>query len=398
MGWNKGFFEARAKSALLAATVALCAGVSSLSGQSPSAPGAAVGAAVGAALGSTPGVEPGALPGAELDAAPGAALGSTPDAAPGAALGSTPDAALGSTPGAEPGAANVNWTRDTLALGWMQVLSADAMEGRGAGTEGAARAREFIREKFAAFGLEPIRLSAEGVPVYEDPFLFIAEKGGDSLTGVNLIGWLPGREFPEQFIAITAHYDHLGLQDGELFNGADDNASGVAAMLSLALRAIEEPTRYSLLFIAFDAEETGLLGAEHWVANPTLPLDRIRLNINLDMVARADKGRIWACGTRFNKSLRAPLQEAAAGMPLTLQFGHDGISGLFRQSWISSSDHEPFHRAGIPFVYFGVDNHPDYHKASDDFERIDPLVFDQSLQLLHRALRVLDAQLEVVLP
>jgi|GEM_PF-666671 len=298
---------------------------------------------------------------------------------------------------AEPGMP-LTWTRDSLAFRWMQTLSTDSMEGRGAGSVGGARARAFLREKFAAFGLEPIRLSGEGVPVYEDPFLFKRHRRGDSVQGVNLVGWLPGREFPGQFIVITAHYDHLGLHDGELFNGADDNASGVAALLSLALRAVEEPTRYSLLFLALDAEEDGLFGAEHWVANPTLPLERVRLNINFDMVARADQGRLWACGTRFNKSLRAPLLEAAAGSALALEFGHDRRIGLIQHSWISASDHKPFHRAGIPFVYFGVDDHPDYHKATDDVERIDPLVFDQSLQLLHRALRTLDAQLENVLP
>ncbi|MBI1194070.1 MAG: M28 family peptidase [Bacteroidetes bacterium] len=356
MGWSKRFFEARAKGVLRVATLVLCAGFAPLSGQPVSGTGRAADAAQGVA-----------------------------------------DVTAGGAHMTASGA-NVNWTPDTLALGWMRELSDDAMQGRGAGTEGAARARAFIRDKFAAFGLEPIRLSAGGLPVYEDSFRFKPDRRGDSLMGVNLVGWLPGREFPEQFIAITAHYDHLGLHDGELFNGADDNASGVAALLSLALSAMEVPTRYSLLFIAFDAEEPGLLGAAHWVENPTLPLDRIRLNINLDMVARADKGRLWACGTRFHKSLRAPLLEAAAGSPLTLEFGHDGRTGLFRQSWISSSDHEPFHRAGIPFVYFGVDDHADYHKASDDFERIDPLVFDQSLQLLHRALRTLDAQLDVVLP
>jgi Zn-dependent M28 family amino/carboxypeptidase len=285
---------------------------------------------------------------------------------------------------------------ENTAIEIVAMLSSEACKGRGAGTEGAAISRSLLSSFFKQVGLQPAGsglVNPQPAAGFHNPFPFLSEDKKDTLGGVNLVGWMPGSAYPDRFIVITAHYDHLGLMHGELHNGADDNASGAAGLVDLAFYLSQNPPKHSVLFIATDAEEPGLLGAKHWVANPGVPLENIVLNINLDMVARADNGKLWACGTRYNKALREPLMAAAEGSSLSLHFGHDARLGIFRQSWLRVSDHFPFHKAGIPFVYFGVEDHEDYHKPTDDIERIDPVVYRASLDIIRQAVVRLDQDL-----
>src|SRR5690606_29568696 len=202
------------------------------------------------------------------------------------------------------------------------VLAHDSMEGRGAGTPGSARARAFLEGEFARRGLEPVNGS------YLHPFTFIRRGDSAETEGVNVIGMVRGTTSPDRYIVISAHYDHLGVRDGELYNGADDNASGTAALLALAShfaehpprhslifadadrlgvrdgeidqaaddnasgtaallalasRFAEHPPRHSLIFAAFDAEEHGLRGARAFVAGLPVPKEAIALNVNMDM-------------------------------------------------------------------------------------------------------------------
>ena len=136
-------------------------------------------------------------------------------------------------------------------------------------------------------------------------------------------------------------------------------------------------------------------GARHLVEQPPLPLDSIVANVNLDMISRSEEGELWACGTRYHKPLRSVLTSVAKERAaddrerVALRFGHDGPFSL--HSWTRSSDHYPFHKQRIPFVYFGVRNHEDYHKPSDEFERIDPAFFESSVRLIIRSIEAIDA-------
>ena len=107
----------------------------------------------------------------------------------------------------------------------VRVLSADAMEGRGTGTQGGAMARAYVVQRFAEAGLKPFGAS------FEQPFELPGLAKG---KGANVVGYVKGTKYPERFIVVTAHYDHLGVSDGQIYNGADDNASGVAVLLQLA--------------------------------------------------------------------------------------------------------------------------------------------------------------------
>ena len=122
---------------------------------------------------------------------------------------------------------------------------------------------------------------------------------------------------------VSAHYDHLGIRDGVIYPGADDNASGVAVLLELAAYCRKNPFRRSIVFAAFDAEEGGLNGARAFVASPPIAKDRIALNVNLDMVSRSDKREIYIAGTFHTPDLKAPLEKVAKTARVKVLFGHD---------------------------------------------------------------------------
>ena len=112
----------------------------------------------------------------------------------------------------------------------------------------------------------------------------------------------------------------------------------------------------------------------------------------VDMISRSG-GVLWAAGAYHTPALRPVLEAVAASAPLTLRLGHDQPSAPEGDDWTTSSDHGPFHEAGIPFVYFGVEDHPDYHRSTDDIERIVPSEFEASVTTVYAAIRALDAAL-----
>jgi Zn-dependent M28 family amino/carboxypeptidase len=208
-------------------------------------------------------------------------------------------------------------------------------------------------------------------------------------TGENLVGTLPGGDPDGNVIVLTAHYDHVGIRNGVIYNGADDNASGAAAVLEIARQLSEAPLMHPVVVALLDAEEVGSWGARALLDSPPVPIERIALNVNLDMVARTD-GVLWAAGAYHSPGLRPVLEEVAARAPSTLRLGHDRAGAPEGDDWTGSSDHSAFHEAGIPFVYFGVEDHEDYHRPTDDVERVDPAELVASVRTILMALRALD--------
>lgn len=277
-----------------------------------------------------------------------------------------------------------------------RVLSRPELEGRRTGTPGGRRARAHVAEAFAASGLQPVKGS------HVHPFTF-EHRSVKALfrrdrpfrvrfdDAANVLGMIPGREAAAGVIVVSAHYDHLGTRDGVVYPGADDNASGVSTLLALARHLREAPPRHTVLFAAFDAEELGLRGARAFVGAPPVE-GPIVLDLNLDMVSRNKVGEIVVAGTGLRPSLLPVVEEAARSSPLTVRLGHDRPwwkAGLV-DNWTSSSDHQPFHEAGIPFLYVGVEDHPGYHDPSDTFENIDPDFFVDAAELVARLLEAAD--------
>ncbi len=269
------------------------------------------------------------------------------------------------------------------------VLASDALEGRGSGTPGADAARGFIRKRFEDTGLKPYLQSG-----WEHPVTILPRPGLDApVPGANLIGWVAG-ETPGlgPLIVVTAHYDHLGIRDGEIYNGADDNASGAAALTAIAEYFVRQPPRHDILFVALDGEEVGFLGARALVRDPALPLDRAALNINMDMISRSDVDELYVAGTFHTPGLIPLVEQVAAEAPVKLLTGHDRPEDG-ANDWTTQSDHALFHQAGVPFLYFGVEDHPDYHKPTDDFSAIPLDFYVRSADTVALAVRAADAAL-----
>jgi Zn-dependent M28 family amino/carboxypeptidase len=272
------------------------------------------------------------------------------------------------------------------------------MEGRRTGTPGNHRAQAFILARFRELGLQPLGAR------FEQKFSFVHRSiVGTVMPGrpakqaypdaTNLIAIVRGSAQPDAYLIVSAHYDHLGVRQGTTFPGADDNASGVAAMLETAAQVAAHPLRHSVVFVAFDAEEQGLQGSTYFVAHPPLPLDRVRLVINLDMVSRSDTTSIVASGTSFDPTLKDLVSKAAQGRRLSIAFGHDRPIYLAGgvEDWTNQSDQGPFHDAGVRTLYFGVEDHPDYHQPTDTADKIPRAFFAEVAELVLQTLLDADA-------
>ncbi len=240
------------------------------------------------------------------------------------------------------------------------VLADDMLEGREAGSRGGLAAAKYIIARLQEAQLQPAGPNGG----FKQSFLHGHQ---------NLLAVLPGSdpELRDEYLVIGAHYDHVGYGSrrnsygpwGYIHNGADDNASGVATLLEIidALSQSEHRPRRSILFAFWDGEEKGLLGSKHWVAQPTVPVEAIKLAINIDMVGRMTDGRIEVGGTRMAAGLRRLLCSSGLGEETWLDFSWE---------YKDNSDHWTFCEAGIPSIYFHTGLHEDYHRPSDDVEKL----------------------------
>lgn len=252
----------------------------------------------------------------------------------------------------------------------LKDLSSVEMAGRKPGTSGHRLAQQYIISEYQKAGLKPWKQS------YLQ--LFKIMTGNSKIDGANLLGVIPGKS--DKMIVISAHYDHLGVRSGQVYYGADDNASGVAALIYIANYFKQTHPNYTLLFAAFDGEENGLQGARYFVSG--IDHQKIVLNINMDMISRSSRKEIYACGTSHYPLLKPSLQAVSNENPaVKLKFGHDRKSSR-EDDWTYNSDHGEFHKHGIPFIYFGVEDHADYHRSTDTFDKIDTEFYSNVVQLI----------------
>lgn len=261
----------------------------------------------------------------------------------------------------------------------IRTLSSDKFEGRRTGSKGSRMAQFYLIDRFKQIGIKPYHNTFE--------YAFYFEDEGRQTMGTNLFGYIKGKS--DSVIVVSAHYDHLGIGKGEdgkdsIYNGADDNASGVGALLSIATYFKKRTPEHTLLFVAFDGEEEGLQGAKAFLKQPPVPVSLMVLNINMDMISRNDKNELYVCGLSKFPQLKSYVDLTNTGS-LKLLSGHDRKEDG-AQNWMSQSDHYEFYKLKIPALYFGVEDHPDYHQRSDEFEHIQPSFYYQAAQ---RVLKVL---------
>ncbi len=293
---------------------------------------------------------------------------------------------------------------DEALLHNLQVLSHDSLQGRFFGTAGNQKAQIYIADQFDSLRIESLLVSGyiqkfpytfknefrqEVYPVSEAD-IDISRVPDTTVTGGNVLAIIRGET--DRNIIITAHLDHLGIQDGRIFNGADDNASGVAALISIAAYFKNKSPKHNLILAAVDAEEIGSLGAEYLLENFPFPLNTIALNINMDMIAHNDVMQLYASGLFHHPQLKEPLEKLNTLNP-DLLYGHDIPGNREEDDWTFSSDHRIFHHYKIPFIYFGVEDHEDYHQSTDTFENINESFYVNAVKLIIEAVESYDTYL-----
>lgn len=279
------------------------------------------------------------------------------------------------------------------------TLAAPAFEGRRTGTPGARGARDWLAREFEAIGLEPggtdEYLQSFTIPAREPGAIPDESAGAAEYMAANVVGQVTGLVTRNRTLVVTAHYDHLGIRAGVLYPGADDNASGVAVLLAAARYLTQNPPRHTVVFAALDAEELGLHGAQALLDSRLVSPPAMIALINLDMVGRSDRNEVYAAGTSHSPWLRPVLEDVQTRASVQIRFGHDQPrDALGLEDWTHASDHGPFHDAGVPFVYFGVENHRDYHAASDTPDHIDGRFFGDAADMIVDTLHTFDTHLE----
>ncbi|MGA1056895.1 MAG: M20/M25/M40 family metallo-hydrolase [Phycisphaerales bacterium] len=299
-------------------------------------------------------------------------------------------------------------TADTI-LADVTHLASDEYYGRFFRSPFAFKAAEWIRVQFAAAGLAPgnpqllgvpremieatlSKESAEGEPLAASDTQADEQAGekpapaaapvaispwfqplADAEAAPNVIAVLPAREgspHADRTILITAHYDHLPPKrrgEDRIFNGADDNASGVCGMIAIARALASLPQRLpcQVMFVAFTGEEAGLRGAKRFVEFPPVPISSIAAMFNLDMISRGEENLIFCDGRDFSEPIREALRAANAAVGLEIRFDT-------HPDWLDRSDQGPFLAKGVPAVLFSVEDHEDYHQVTDHADRILP--------------------------
>lgn len=263
----------------------------------------------------------------------------------------------------------------------LYIFASDQMEGRDTGTKGQKEAAKYLIEQYQKDKIA----FPKGAPNYTQKvpsdymYKFHGEKINDS---ENILAFIEGSEKPEEILVISAHYDHIGIKNNKIFNGADDDGSGTVALLEIA-QAFQTaknnghgPKRSVLIFHA-TGEEHGLLGSSYYSENPVFPLSNTITDINIDMIGRRDKfhkksnNYIYLIGSDFLSSdLHAICENANKQyVQLDLDYRYNNTSDPERYYY--RSDHYNFAKHGIPSVFLFNGVHDDYHKETDEVEKIE---------------------------
>ena len=262
-------------------------------------------------------------------------------------------------------------------------LASDLLEGREAGTRGGALAAEYIVSMFREWGIEPLgesyfqsftaaKNANNWITEADMDLSELLEKGCENRTLRNVLAVIPGKG--EGMVVVGAHYDHIGidttLEGDSCYNGADDNASGVAAVLQIA-RAVKvsgKQPRRTIIFALWDGEEKGLLGSRYFVKNCAF-LSEISAYMNFDMVGRGPENNPRHMSYLYTAS------NPAFGEWLREDVDRHGFCFDARYSpsenLVGGSDNSPFARKQIPVVWYHTEGHPDYHRISDTADKVD---------------------------
>lgn len=288
----------------------------------------------------------------------------------------------------------------------LYIVASDEMEGRNTGSEGQKKAGRYLISEYQKMGVShPPVMSNFYQPIPSS--YFGTRRGVTYPDSENILAYIEGSEKPNELIVISAHYDHVGKnKEGHVYNGADDDGSGTVALLEIAeafskaKKAGKGPKR-SILFLHVTAEEIGLLGSKYYSENPIYPLSNTVANLNIDMIGRSDpenagKNYVYVIGSEMLSTDLKKISEAAntATTKLELNYKYDDPKDPNRLYY--RSDHYHFAKNNIPVAFYFDGIHEDYHKITDDPEKIEydllqdrtRLIFATAWELANRADRI----------
>lgn len=277
-----------------------------------------------------------------------------------------------------------------VQLADFQALASTQMAGRGPGQSGHQQAIAYLQQRLAALGLSPLTATSDATQQFLAPYS----------TGTNLLAKIDGTDNAATAIVLTAHYDHLGVVGDKTYLGADDNASGVAAVLAIADYVKHRPLRHTLIVALVDEEERGLVGAralfaEQQLVNSDSKPMQVAFNINLDMLSRNTDDQLFVVGSWAYPKFAGILTAVQQTTPIHLILGNDRpwyIAGR-TPDWRDDSDHGVFAEQGIPNWYFGVPDHADYHQPTDSADKADRDFYIAATETVLSALLELDQTL-----
>lgn len=262
----------------------------------------------------------------------------------------------------------------------LYIIASDEMQGRDTGSEGQKKAGRYLIEQYQELGLS----YPEGADSFYQsvPSSYMKTAWSPALPdSENIWVYFEGGELKEEVIVISAHYDHIGMKNNEIYNGADDNGSGTSALLEIADAFVQakkagHTPRRSILFLHVTGEEYGLHGSRYYTANPVLSLENTIANINIDMIGRRGYGKeandnyVYVIGSdRLSTDLHKLSEEANKHIGLELDYTYNDLNDPNR--FYYRSDHYNFVRKGIPAIFYFDGVHDDYHQTTDTVDKID---------------------------
>lgn len=263
----------------------------------------------------------------------------------------------------------------------LQVVASDEMEGRQTGSAGQKKAGNYLINQYKA---NTVSFPKGATDYYQKiPASFLnAIRNSNLPDSENIWAFIEGSEKPDEVVVISAHYDHIGINNGEVYNGADDDGSGTVALLEIA-QAFETakkegngPKR-SILFLHMTGEEHGLLGSSYYSQNPLFPLSKTIANVNIDMIGRHDEfhndssNYVYVIGSDYLSTDLYNICESANKNYVKLFLDYKYNDRTDPNLFYYRSDHYNFAKNGIPSVFLFSGVHADYHQATDDVDRIE---------------------------
>lgn len=263
----------------------------------------------------------------------------------------------------------------------LSIIASDAMQGRETGSKGQKKAGEYLIKQYTANG---ISYPSGATDFYQNiPASFFSELSKEKLeASENIWAFVEGSEKPNEIIVVSAHYDHIGIKNGTIYNGADDDGSGTVALLEIAqafakAKKVGHGPKRSILFLHVTGEEHGLLGSNYYCQHPLFPLSNTITNINIDMIGRHDEfhtassNYVYLIGSDYLSTDLYSICEEVNKKYVNIALDYKYNNKTDPNRYYYRSDHYNFAKNGIPSVFLFNGVHADYHKPTDTVDKIE---------------------------